>query len=286
MKIYSLKRLMLGLLIANTASATTLTWHATRAAAVAEAQATGKQRIFLLIGNASCGGCANTKYYWCESTTLYTGADGNQYSAKQLIEDHYVLWYCDEWVDEYRQEGWVYYSQMKPDVTSSLPHSWIIDVNTMNALDVAGDEQYPNMLVDRFSTWMPSEPALPTFAQWIQNYGLPAADQNHDDCPAEDGVPNLLKYACGLAPTNPCATTELMQGVVSNGTFGIVYYKSKETSDVQLNPIWISSLSNTEWTATGIITEQLADEAGREKWKASVSSPEAQGYIRLQAVQE
>lgn len=266
--------LMWGALSATT-FAGDLIWHPTKAEALAEIAATGKKRIMLLIGNATCHGCENTKYWWAEDSRV-----------KPTLEAHYVLWYHDEGVYPFSEVS-DYYAKMPPPSGGSLPHSWVLDASDRNnlfALDVRAGELYPGGIFENFITpWIPT---VPTFSEWIGDFGLPAGEEGATNCPAGDGIPNLLKYASGLAPTNPCAPGDLMQGVVSNGTFEMVYFKSKETVDVQLDPIWIASLTNTEWTATGIDTEQLADEAGREKWKATLSSPEEKGFIRLQAVQE
>jgi hypothetical protein len=172
---------------------------------------------------------------------------------------------------------------MRPPVASSLPHTWIIDVNTTNALDAAGGEQFPNMLVTRFSTWIPS---VPTFTAWTINEGIPVELRGINDCPAGDGIPNLLKYGCGLTATNYCAPDTLMQSTFTNGSLQVVYFKSTNTLDVQVAPVWSSSLTSPFWTPDGLTEVYLGDQAGRQKWAAALPySSASQAWVRLRATQ-
>ncbi|VGO15395.1 hypothetical protein PDESU_03978 [Pontiella desulfatans] len=251
--------------------ASTLHWNTTKAAALAELQSSGKKRLFLIIGNASCYNCYNTRVYYAETATV-----------KPILEEHYVLWYHDEWS---YPNTWTapFYSQMRPPASSALPHSWVIDASDTDnliALDVAGGTLYPGGIFENLITpWIPT---TPDFSEWIGDFGLPAGEQGETNCPAGDSIPNLLKYACGLVPTHYCATADLMPCTVSNGVFAIQYYKSKDTVGVQLDPVWTSSLTNGTWSTGGLSVQQLADEGGREKWSASLPS-DGQGFIRLKA---
>ena len=249
----------------------TLHWNTTKADALAELQSSGKKRIFLIIGNVDCHNCHNTMDYFAEAATV-----------KPILEEHYVLWYHDEW--NY-PASWVnpFYSAMPPPAGSGLPHSWVIDASdpdNLVALDTRGGTLYPGGIFEDFITpWIPT---TPDFSEWVGGFGLPAGEQGETNCPAGDSIPNLLKYACGLAPTNHCTTDDLMPCTVSNGTFAIWYYKSKDTVGVQLDPVWTSSLTNGTWSTGGLSVQQLPDEGGREKWNASLPSG-SQGFIRLRA---
>lgn len=246
----------------------TLVWHDTLAEALQEAQDTGKKRIYAVSWNEGCGLCETTKEWYAEDP-----------SVKPIIEEHYILWTPHHYNDtDFRS---TYYSQIPPG--GSLPYVFVLDVdNLATVLDSGTGTQYPNFIYDML---FPLIPVAPTFAEWIETFGLPAEEQGHDDCPGEDGVPNLLKYACDLTPTNYCATTNLMQTGSYTGAFEVVYFKSKDTVDVQLDPVWSDSLTNGTWTTTGIATGQLEDEDGREKWKVVVPASQKQGFIRLRATQ-
>ena len=267
---------------ASSGYAVTNTIYTTKAAAFAAAKAAGKQRVFLLVGNATCGGCNNTKYFWCESTNLYTGADGLKYSAKGLIEAHYVLWYCDEYGPN-KSEKDSYYAQMPPPA-SYLPHTWTIDVNSSNALDVAGDEQYANMLVPRFTTT--TNRVAMAFTNWAAVEGIPVSQRGITNCPAGDGIPNLLKYACGLPATNRCASSDLMQPIATNGTREVVYYKSTNAVLAVVEPLWANSLVGASMTNKALTNIYLGDVGGRQKWKAVIPSSAQQGGARLRTYQQ
>jgi hypothetical protein len=240
-------------------------------AAKAEARASGKY-VFFVVGNYNCSGCTRLTDEYCEDPVI-----------RALLDPYYVCCYIYAYDDDNWPLALSYYNEIDPN--SNFPWAWIVDPNetSPSPLAAAGDF-YGTAILEALLN--DNKPTLPTYSNWIGGFGLPVEEQGYDDDPAEDGVQNLLKYACDLAPTNYCASTNLMQDVVSNGTFGVVYFKSKTAIGVQLDPVWVASLTNTGWTAAGVSTEQLGDEDGREKWKATLPSAGEQGFMRLQAVQE
>lgn len=125
-----------------------------------------------------------------------------------------------------------------------------------------------------------------TYAYWLMNNpGIPLVLRGENDSPAGDGIPNLLKYACGLSAMDPCTTADLMTiQLADSNTFSVLYYKSKTAEDVTLQPIWAESLHGS-WSAVGIVTEKLGEDAEREHWKASIPMAES-GFIKLRVTSE
>jgi len=121
------------------------------------------------------------------------------------------------------------------------------------------------------------------YADWTVDENIPVNLRGYEDTPAEDSIPNLLKYACGLPAMIPATTADLME-IVENpevNTFAIIYYRSKSAVDVILEPVWASILSGP-WLTTGITQEMLAEDGELEQWKASILKGD-QGFIRLRA---
>ena len=122
-----------------------------------------------------------------------------------------------------------------------------------------------------------------TYEDWLlNNADIPIGQRAHDDTPADDGIPNLLKYACGLTAMELCNTADLMAIADESGAvFSILYYKSKSANDVTLDPIWAETLAGP-WSAVGLTIELVGEDAERELRKASIPLGDS-GFIRLRA---
>jgi len=120
-----------------------------------------------------------------------------------------------------------------------------------------------------------------TFAGWAEGI-LNSAQRSVSDCPAGDGIPNLLKYAIGLDPSTPNSTSDLfVYAPNSNGNFTVTFRKTKTATDVVLVPIWTASLSHPNWK-TITQCEQIGSDGTTEIWQATL--PEnTYGFVRLQA---
>jgi len=125
-----------------------------------------------------------------------------------------------------------------------------------------------------------------TYNFWLMNNpAIPAGLRAETDTPADDGIPNLLKYACGLPAMAACCTADLMTiEPGSSNMFSVLYYKAKSAQDVTLQPIRAEALAGP-WSVLGIVTEKLGEDAEREEWKASVPLGES-GFIKLRATAE
>ncbi len=124
-----------------------------------------------------------------------------------------------------------------------------------------------------------------TYAYWLINAGIPAGLRAETDDPAEDCIPNLLKYACGLPAMEVVTTADLMM-ITPDGanTFSVLYYKSRSAQDVLLQPVWAETLSGP-WNTVGIAAEWMGEDAERELWKASIPLG-GSGFIRLRATRQ
>jgi hypothetical protein len=120
-----------------------------------------------------------------------------------------------------------------------------------------------------------------TYAQWAADQGIPSDQRGYQDTPAGDGIPNLLKYACGLDAL-PCAATDTLyiaDTAISNA-FSIVFYRSSTATGVRLDPMYSPELIPASWTNTGIDLQLLSTGNKREKWQATIPAS-ATGYMRL-----
>ena len=143
---------------------------------------------------------------------------------------------------------------------------------------------------DFTNTWcMIDYPALRCFSTpgtynyWVMDTEIPSGLRSQADIPFDDGIPNLIKYACGLPAMDICTTADLMSIEPDDSeTFSILYYKSKTADDVTLQPIWAETLFGP-WSALDITTDMIGEDVDREQWKASIPLDES-GFIRLQVV--
>ena len=121
-----------------------------------------------------------------------------------------------------------------------------------------------------------------SFASWLNAEAVPLGQRGESDIPMNDGVPNLLKYACGFPAMTSVESADVLSitsGV--SGTFSVLYYKSKSAVGVTLEPIWATNLSGP-WLTTGVTKSLMDGDAQREQWKASVPL-ENSGFIKLRA---
>ncbi|MFO7936690.1 MAG: GLUG motif-containing protein [Kiritimatiellia bacterium] len=129
-----------------------------------------------------------------------------------------------------------------------------------------------------------TDPGPRAYSEWLLDEGVPGGESGENDTPADDGIPNLLKYACGLPAMTPATTADYMNIIVDadQDEFGIAYYKSKAAVNVLLEPLWTYDLTG-EWTAQGLtITETGETENNREIWKAVLHGSDA-AFFKLRA---
>ncbi len=83
------------------------------------------------------------------------------------------------------------------------------------------------------------------FFKWIGQFGLPLAQQTFHATPANDGIPNLLKYAMGLDPTIASNASMPVAADFTHGGveyFGIEFDRPQDveavTFHLEVNPNW------------------------------------------------
>ncbi len=118
-----------------------LVWQTSKADAVALAKSEGKQ-ILLVAGRETCGNCKYMRYTVCESASP---------AIKQLIEDNFILWFCD--VDT--NTDWYQYADGLGSFT--LPLICLIDPDDPDKyLDRTTDIQSPEDFYARLLNSIPS----------------------------------------------------------------------------------------------------------------------------------
>jgi hypothetical protein len=116
-----------------------------------------------------------------------------------------------------------------------------------------------------------------TFASWEQEYFTPAQLNDPtvscDSCdPANDGLPNLLKYAFNLDPTQP--TTGGRPYAVSDPNYlSLVYTKSLAATDLTYTIQESTDLTN--WSVVTPVNQILADDGFTQTIKAGVPLSDA-----------
>lgn len=123
------------------------------------------------------------------------------------------------------------------------------------------------------------------FDEWAETYSLSGENANPLADPANDGIPNMVKYAMGLNPTCDYENTILVEQMVNYTdqppTLSITYNKAKNT-EAQIIPERVDSLIGSEWTASGVVMQQVADQPTYETWMATLPMTNKVGYLNLE----
>ena len=147
---------------------------------------------------------------------------------------------------------------------------------------VTGTYYLSDMAIDNISLNDEIAVAVGSFDTWAINESIPEGIRGENATPAEDGIANLLKYACGLPAMQAYSSSNLISIVEGEaGTFSVRYYKAKKSSDVSLEPIWTTSLLSS-WSTTNITNVLVNDGTDIEEREASIPLDDS-GFIRLRA---
>jgi len=96
--------------------------------------------------------------------------------------------------------------------------------------------------------------------------------------PANDGLPNLMKYVLGLNPNT--ADVNPFVPVFTNGIFGLSYPLSKAAVDAVMTPEWSTNLQN--WQAgTGFQIVNVTDQITNQIITIRATTPAASGFFRF-----
>jgi hypothetical protein len=143
---------------------------------------------------------------------------------------------------------------------------------------------------DFFNTWyMNGYPELihsfneDSFERWIATEWTFVHQREQNDTPADDNIPNLIKYACGLSATTAYSSSDLMTMSLDplTGLFYIEYLESKLNQDVILEPVWCPTLDQP-WSSDNITMDLLEETTEHKLWRASIPLGES-GFMRLRA---
>ncbi len=124
---------------------------------------------------------------------------------------------------------------------------------------------------------------LVSYESWLFQQEVPENMMAYEDDPAGDGVPNLLKYACGLPALEFCDTSDLMtlSRDPHSGNFAIIYKVSKSAVDAGVEALWAASPAGP-WYPVAIV-ESIGEEGSIEYWRAPCPAGE-RGFMRLRAL--
>ncbi|MDA3799205.1 MAG: hypothetical protein PF692_09015 [Kiritimatiellae bacterium] len=169
--------------------------------------------------------------------------------------------------------------------------SYVESCNT--TLEMQTQSTFSDAGWDFVNTWiMDGYPALKRFYTsqeiyelWGENYNVPTNEFGYGDCPSNDGIQNLLKYAIGLNPMQTCSAEDVLAALNGDETnaFSVTYKKAKGREDILLFPTWTDSLIITNWNKNGFEYTLLSETASNETWKATLPMTNDCGYIRLNA---
>lgn len=111
---------------------------------------------------------------------------------------------------------------------------------------------------------------------------LPEGQRDATFCAAGDAVPNLLKYACGLNPTEKHTDSDLYTVTYDEDYLIIQYSVSKEIGGVSIEPVFKDSLGLERWEKGGVSPVKIQDEDSFELWEVRLPL-QSQCYMRIQA---
>lgn len=122
-----------------------------------------------------------------------------------------------------------------------------------------------------------------SFTEWASQTVDPA-QRGETNCPAGDGIANLLKYAIGLDPETAYSTSDLLTYSLDTiGNFTITFRRVKAATNVKLEAIWTPRLVNPDWKVVVVPQlEKIGETDFSETWRATLSD-ERSGFVRLKA---
>lgn len=122
-----------------------------------------------------------------------------------------------------------------------------------------------------------------SYQSWVLN--LPEDDRDWRDCPANDGIENIWKYAAGLSAASRYSKDDLFVYDNVDGCFSVKYFISKRSGGVWVVPEWNIELSGEAWTSIGLTNLKVGENPTQEIWRASIPLEET-GFIRLKVTLE
>ena len=126
-----------------------------------------------------------------------------------------------------------------------------------------------------------SVPVRGTYEQWTTFHELQSDDAGVNACPANDGVPNLVKYATGIDPFTPTGQSAYMQASIdsSSGNVNLDLTLSRTPTDLS----WgiLESPDNSTWTATTGTTSSTATSTARQTQRLALPLNNSRNFFKV-----
>lgn len=124
-------------------------------------------------------------------------------------------------------------------------------------------------------------PAQLTFAEWVNEQEIPEGLRGELDCPADDGIPNLTKYACGLAALTPSGNADLIQLQFDSDTqsCSVFFCKSRTAKGVVVE-LLCAPEPGGPWSADDVSAVLIGADEQLEWWQAWIPDGD-RGFARL-----
>ena len=114
---------------------------------------------------------------------------------------------------------------------------------------------------------------------WLNDSGN-LNERAYSSSPDGDGIPSLLKYACGLE--SGTYVSNLFNSTVYSNELSITYTKAKGISDASVFAEWTSCLTNSNWLTDGLTLQKTEETSTNETWEARLPCTTS-GFMRLKA---
>lgn len=123
------------------------------------------------------------------------------------------------------------------------------------------------------------DPVLPPgFSSWAA--AIPAGDARGPlDAPAGDGVPNLIKYACGFTPLVAPPAAQLPGLVGAAGVLSFRWQRAKAATGISIGAETAGAVDSTAWTP--VVAVKTADDGLLETWELPFAPTGTRGFVRL-----
>lgn len=118
--------------------------------------------------------------------------------------------------------------------------------------------------------------AFETWALAIPN----AAKRSPLDAPADDGVPNLLKYALGLPPAVRASAAQLPRLRQDGNAFRYRFSRDKIATGIVATPQFATTLDAAGWMTASDVTK-IADDGRVEIWESPLAQTGSRNFTRL-----
>ncbi|MDA3798060.1 MAG: hypothetical protein PF692_03160 [Kiritimatiellae bacterium] len=191
--------------------------------------------------------------------------------------NHYKIYYGDSLGNRQGSTGWFASNPVNiGEDPSSTYYYWVVAASSAAG---ANESDFSLGATGYAITKM-------VYNDWIATNSVPIGEQAWDDDPAGDGIENIWKYAMELDPLTFSAWSNVFEYAINNydEEFYITFDKAK-VADVTITPEWKSSLLDSEWMPTNMVSQLLEADSTSEKWRFGIPFY-TNGFIRLKVSME